>query len=60
MPRRRYDSGDVIFREGEPSDSVCKIIEGRVEVVKEEDTRRVVLGHISEGDYVGEMGVIEG
>jgi len=60
MQQRRYASGDVVFREGEPSDSVCKIVEGRVEVVKEEGTHRVVLGHIGKGDYVGEMGVIEG
>lgn len=60
MQQRRYASGDLIFREGEPSESVCKIIEGRVEVVKEEGAHRVVLGHIGRGDYVGEMGAIEG
>ena len=60
MQQRQYYSGEVIFREGEPSESVCKIIEGRVEVVKEEGSHRLVLGHIGEGDYVGEMGVIEG
>ena len=58
--QRRYERGEVIFREGEDSDSVCRIIDGRVEVVKEDGPQRVVLGQIGKGEYVGEMGAIEG
>lgn len=58
--QRRYERGEVIFREGEDSDSVCRIIEGQVEVVKEDGPQRVVLGQIGKGEYVGEMGAIEG
>ena len=60
MQQRRYERGEVIFREGEDSDSVCRIIDGRVEVVKEDGPQRVVLGQIGKGEYVGEMGAIEG
>jgi hypothetical protein len=58
--QRRYERGEVIFREGEDSDSVYRIIDGRVEVVKEDGPQRVVLGQIGKGEYVGEMGAIEG
>ena len=32
MQRRHYARGDIIIREGDPSDAVCRVIEGRVEV----------------------------
>jgi len=60
MRERRYASGETILREGEDSNSVCRIIDGRVEVVKEHGPQVVVLGHIGTGEYVGEMGVIQG
>ena len=60
MLQRNYETGEVIFREGEDSDSVCRILEGRVEVLKEHGSQAVVLGHIGTGEYVGEMGAIEG
>lgn len=60
MQQRRYERGAVIFREGEDSDSVCRIIDGRVEVVKEDGPQRIVLGHIGKGEYVGEKGAIDG
>jgi len=60
MQRRHYSKGDIVIREGDPSDAVCRVIEGRVEVVKGEGARSVVLGHIGQDEFVGEMGVIEG
>lgn len=57
--KMRYRQGDVLFREGDPSDFACRILEGRVEVVKESLGEPFVLGELGAGDYVGEMGVIE-
>jgi hypothetical protein len=55
-----FKPGDTLFREGDSSDFACHILDGRVEVVKESCGHPVVLGELKSGDYVGEMGVIEG
>jgi len=47
--------GEAAVREGEPSDRVHFILEGRVEVCK----RGVVLVELSEGDTFGEMEFLE-
>jgi CRP-like cAMP-binding protein len=60
MKRHSYESGEVIFREGEPSDVAFLILSGKIEVVHrqvgDEDRHIAVLG---KGEYVGEMGAID-
>jgi hypothetical protein len=60
MQRRRFESGDIVFREGDPSDTVFLLISGEVEIIKELRGREVALGRVGAGEYFGEMGVIEG
>jgi NTE family protein len=52
-------SGEVLFREGDPSDSLYIVISGRLLVsqVADDQTERIVveLGH---GEIVGEMGLV--
>lgn len=55
-----FQRGEVLFREGEVGDFVCLIVDGEVEVIKELGDRRVVLGTVKAGEFVGEMGVLEG
>ncbi|WP_051340788.1 cyclic nucleotide-binding domain-containing protein [Azospirillum halopraeferens] len=59
----RFREGDVLFREGDASDFACRIVEGRVLVIKEVPGdgpgAAVELGEAGPGDIVGEMGVIE-
>ena len=55
-------SGEVLFKEGDPSDSLYIVISGRLRVVSraaEDQSERVVadLGH---GEIVGEMGLVCG
>lgn len=57
VPFRR---GEVLFREGEVGDFVCLVATGEVEVIKELGSQRIVLGTVRAGEYVGEMGVLEG
>lgn len=57
--KMHYRAGDALFREGDPSDFACRILEGRVSVVKESQGSPVVLGEIGAGSFVGEMGVLE-
>ncbi len=60
MAELHYAPGDVVFNEGDPSDFVCQIVSGAVEVVKDVGDQSVLLGRITQGEFVGEMGVIEG
>ncbi|MFV1959900.1 MAG: cyclic nucleotide-binding domain-containing protein [Planctomycetota bacterium] len=59
MLETTYAPGDVIFHEGDPSRTVCLIRAGEVEVSKAMGEEAVVLGTVGEGQFVGEMGVIE-
>ena len=60
MGEVRFGPGEVVFREGEPSRTVLLIEEGEVEVAKAAGAGEVVLGTVGPGEFVGEMGVIEG
>jgi CRP-like cAMP-binding protein len=57
--RRRFGPGDILFRQGDPSDYVLRINSGAVEVLREIDDIAIVLGNVLAGQFVGEMGVIE-
>lgn len=60
MPKLRFRLGDIIFRDGDPSDFVGMILSGEAEVLKEHGDNAVVIGVAREGEFIGEMGVIEG
>jgi signal transduction histidine kinase len=52
--------GEYLFREGEPAAGVCLVLEGDVEVVKTAGQREHVLAHFHEGDFLGEVAVLDG
>ena len=52
---RHYAAGDVIFRQGEPGDLMYVIIDGEIDVLVGER----VVEHMSSGDILGEMALIE-
>jgi len=51
--------GQIIFREGSTSRELYLILEGRVEVLKGQDGDEMVLARRNQGDFFGEMGLIE-
>ena len=53
-------SGEVLFREGDPSDSLYIVISGRLRVFSRavEDQSERVLGDLGHGEIVGEMGLM--
>ena len=53
-----YREGEVIFREGEPSDAVLQIVSGEVEVFRDLGPETVTLGRVGPGEFLGEMGVL--
>ena len=60
MKRHSYESGEVIFREGDPSDAAFLILSGKVEVVRRQiDGGDKHIAVLDKGEYVGEMGAID-
>ena len=57
--RLAFQKGDVLFRQGDPSDRVLRILQGEIEIVREVGAMPFLLGHAREGEWLGEMGVIE-
>ena len=56
----RLMPGEVLFREGDESDSVSLVIRGALEVTQWNSEEQVasVLGHIGRGEMVGELGLL--
>jgi CRP/FNR family transcriptional regulator, cyclic AMP receptor protein len=54
-----FRKGDVLFRQDDVSDRVFRVSRGEVEVLREVGSASVLLGHVREGEWLGEMGVIE-
>jgi CRP-like cAMP-binding protein len=57
--QHRFNKGDVLFRQGDVSDSALRVSSGEIEVLREVGTASVVLGHVQAGEWLGEMGVVE-
>lgn len=58
MPRP-FKKGDVLFRQGDASDRVLRVSSGEIEILREVGAASVLLGHVRQGEWLGEMGVIE-
>ncbi len=58
MRSMQLKAGDVLYREGDPSDSVYFVEDGEVEVRRGVGKDEVVLAVLSKGQILGEMGVI--
>lgn len=52
---REVAEGEVVIREGQPSDGLYVVLEGAVDVVKATDGQAVAVGQLREGDLFGEM-----
>lgn len=58
--RMQFAEGEVLFREGDASETVYRIDSGSVAVLKDHEGEPLLLGHVGAGEYLGEMGVVEG
>ena len=54
-----YQDGDIVIRQGEIGDCMYVIQEGQVEVFIAESDREVQLAILEEGEFFGEMALIE-
>jgi CRP/FNR family transcriptional regulator, cyclic AMP receptor protein len=59
MTRTHFAEGQILFREGDPSDGVFRLLSGTVDVVRELDGDLILLGRVGAGQFIGEMGVVE-
>ncbi len=57
---RRFNHGETLFREGDPSDSVYIVVRGRLAASARDpiDGRDVKIGEMGRGDVVGDLGVL--
>jgi CRP-like cAMP-binding protein len=55
---KHFQPGDILFRQGDPSDHVVLVRSGRAEVVREVGADSILLGTAKEGEFLGEMGVL--
>jgi len=60
MVQQDLAPGDYLFREGDTANGVCLVLKGQVEIVKVAGTSEKVLGCFDEGDYFGEVAVLDG
>lgn len=57
---KTYPRNTIIFNAGDPSDSFYAIRKGRVSVgMNDEEGREVILSILGEGDYFGEMALVD-
>ncbi|HZY44095.1 MAG TPA: DUF1003 domain-containing protein [Anaerolineae bacterium] len=57
---RRFPAGSVIFKAGDPGNSMYVIRTGSVEIsLIDEDTERVVLAVFSDSDFFGELSLLD-
>ncbi len=56
---RVFENGEVIFTEGDDSREMYVVVSGSVEVNKKTKSGEVHLAHLSKGDFVGEMSLLE-
>jgi CRP/FNR family transcriptional regulator, cyclic AMP receptor protein len=59
MTRTQFAKGQILFREGDSSDGVFRLLSGTVGVFRELDGDPIRLGTVGAGQFIGEMGVVE-
>lgn len=58
VPIRRFDAGDVLFRQGDVGDGLYVIRKGSVTISRATDAGEVVLAYEPAGKYIGEMALL--
>ena len=59
MTCTHFAEGEVLFREGDTSDCVFRLLSGAVDILRELDGEPILLGRVGTGQFIGEMGVVE-
>src|SRR5438552_18757396 len=59
MTCTHFAEGQVLFREGDPADSVFRLLSGADDILRELDCDPILLGTKGAGQFIGEMDVVE-
>ena len=60
MIHENHPDGTYLFEENAPADGIYLVLGGQVEIVKQAGNGEQVLGCFNEGDYLGEVAVLDG
>jgi CRP-like cAMP-binding protein len=52
---KKLSNGDILFREGDPSDAMYVIKKGRIAITKSKGSGEIVLAELKPGEMLGEM-----
>jgi EAL domain-containing protein (putative c-di-GMP-specific phosphodiesterase class I) len=58
--RRELFAGEVLYRQGEPSDCAWLVERGSVELVSKQGRREISHGLLGPGELIGELGMLDG
>jgi CRP-like cAMP-binding protein/nitroimidazol reductase NimA-like FMN-containing flavoprotein (pyridoxamine 5'-phosphate oxidase superfamily) len=58
MQTMEVETGTVIVRQGAPADKFFILVDGEVEVIREDDGNQRTLAHLSRGQFFGEMAIL--
>jgi len=53
-------AGEYLFREGDPADGVCLVLEGEVEILRNASDGEHILTCVKAGEFLGEVAVLDG
>ena len=57
---RDVAAGDVLYRAGESSVDFYVLIEGGIEIVRDDESQQLVLAYTGTGQFLGELGLLTG
>ncbi len=61
LRRRRASAGSALFRAGDQGDAMYLIEKGRVRIsITDDDKKEITLAELAQGDFFGEMAIIDG
>ncbi len=58
MKTKQFAKGQLLFKEGDSSATVFRLVSGKAVAIKRTATGEKVVGHVSAGEFIGEMGVL--
>lgn len=56
---KEYQDGEDIVRQGDTGECMYEILDGKVEVLQENENHQVHLAVLKKGDFFGEMAIFE-
>ncbi len=57
--KRQYKAGQIIFRDGDPGQTMFIVLEGKVEISKVLGDQKTILATLDKGSIFGEMAIID-